>query len=230
MMAGPAEHPTKRIFGPKSRADVTAAGTALMMIDLQYLDAHTDHGSLARARELGVAHEYAYYLERVHSLVIPHVQRLQLEWRKRSMPLVHVHIESLTRDGRDRGSLYRDLHIEAPRGSREADFLPEVAPRGDEIVIAKTSSSPFNSSTVDLILRNLGIRQIVLTGVMTSGCVESTARDAADRGYDVILVIDACAARTADMEDKTQQALGGTFAHLMDTAAVVQMVKAIPAR
>jgi len=68
-----------------------------------------------------------------------------------------------------------DLH-------KEAAFIPEVVPQGDEVVIAKISSSPFNSTNIDFVLRNLGVVHIVLAGVMTNGCVESTARDAADRG------------------------------------------------
>lgn len=61
----------------------------------------------------------------------------------------------------------------------------------------------------------------MVVGVMTSGCVESTVRDAADRGYVVSLVSDACAARTAEMQEKTLIALGGLYAHLMTTKEVL---------
>ncbi|HET7055688.1 MAG TPA: isochorismatase family cysteine hydrolase, partial [Thermomicrobiales bacterium] len=203
---------------------MTAAHSALLIIDVQYLDAHPDYGTLAHARELGLSDSYTYYTERLQDLVIPNIQRLQASFRQHGMEVVHVHIESLTTSGRERGWLYRTLAIGAPRGSREAEILPEVAPVGDELVIAKTSSSPFNSTNIDVMLRNLGIEQLVLVGVMTSGCVESTARDAADRGYDVILVTDACAARTPEMEQKTHEAIGGTFVHLLTTDEVLDLV------
>ncbi len=227
MTSGQIEHPTKRVWRSKPLMPLRVEYTALMMIDLQYVDAHPDHGTLARARELGVLGEYLYYLERLQRVVIPNVCRLQGAFRQRRMELVHVHIASLTRDGRDRGLFYRLLGIEAPRNSKEAEFLPEVAPRDDEIVIAKTSSSPFNSTNIDTVLHNIGVRQIVLTGVMTSGCVESTARDASDRGYDVILVTDACSARTEAMEQKTHEALGGTIVHLKTTDELLLLLTGI---
>jgi nicotinamidase-related amidase len=228
LVAEESDHPTKRVFGLKPLPPMRAEHTALLMIDMQYLDAHPGYGTMAMARELGVVDQYDYYLGRLKRLVIPNIQRLQAAFRQQRMELVHVHIESLTADGRDRGLLYRGLHIAAPKGSKDAEIIPEVAPQGDEVVIAKTSSSPFNSTNVDFVLRNLGVEQIVLTGVMTSGCVESTARDAADRSYDVILVTDACAARTEEMEHKTHQALGGTFVHLMTTDEVLRLLDDIP--
>lgn len=227
-MTDNARHPTKRVWNPKPLLPILPNHTALMMIDLQYVDAHPDYGTMAVARERGLLDNYKYYLDRLQGQVLPNVQRLQAAFRERTMELVHVHIESLTLDGRDRGISYKRLGITAPRGSRDAEFLPEIAPQGDEIVISKTTASPFNSSVIDYVLRNVGIEQIVLTGVMGSGCVESTARDATDHGYDVILVTDACAARTAEMDQKTCDALGGTIVHLKTTDEVVAMLAEVP--
>lgn len=227
-MADDERHPTKRVWSPKPQLPLLPSYTALMMIDLQYVDAHPDYGTMAVARDGGLLDNFKYYLERLQGQVLPNVQRLQAAFRVRAMELVHVHIESLTLDGRDRGIAYKQLGISAPRGSKDAEFLPEIAPQGDEIVISKTTASPFNSSVIDYVLRNVGIKQIVLTGVMGSGCVESTARDAADHGYDVILVTDACAARTAEMDRKTCEALGGTIVHLRTTAQIMAMLEAVP--
>jgi nicotinamidase-related amidase len=194
---------------------------------MQYLDAHPDFGLLAHAKAMGLDDSFRYYSDRL-KLIIPNIQRLQGAFRASGLELVHCHIQSLTTSGRDRGDFYKAICIEAPAGSKEAEFIPELAPIGDEVVISKTSSSPFNSSNIDLVLRNLGIRQLFVTGVMTSGCVETTVRDAADRGYDVVLVTDACAARTHDMEVKTQEALVGTFAHLLETREVLDLVEEQP--
>src|SRR5262249_49803932 len=72
----------------------------------------------------------------------------------------------------------------------------EVKPAGDEIVISKSSSGAFATTNLDRILRNLGVDTLVLAGTSTQGCVESTACDAADLGYRVIVVSDACARST----------------------------------
>lgn len=73
-------------------------------------------------------------------------------------------------------------------------MLPEVAPGPDEIVLPKTSSSVFQSTHLDYLLRNLGVRQLLLVGCVTDQCVEHAVRDACDLGYLVTLVPGAPAA------------------------------------
>ena len=63
-----------------------------------------------------------------------------------------------------------------------------------DILIPKTSCSVFNSTNIAYVLRNLQIEQIVLVGQLTDQCVESAVRDAADLGFFVTVVDDACAA------------------------------------
>ena len=58
-------------------------------------------------------------------------------------------------------------------------------------MVEKNTSSAFNSTGIEWLLRNLGVSTLVVIGVATDMCVETTARDAADRGFDVIVVEDA---------------------------------------
>ena len=71
-------------------------------------------------------------------------------------------------------------------------MLDEIAPADDEMIFRKTSSSVFISTNIDYVLRNLGMRSLIVTGIMTDQCVESAVRDACDLGYLVTLVTDAC--------------------------------------
>ena len=73
-----------------------------------------------------------------------------------------------------------------------------MAPEGDEILIPKTSCSVFCSTNVHYVLRNLGTRYLLVCGQLTNQCVESAVRDAADLGYLVTVVDDACAANSAE--------------------------------
>jgi len=73
----------------------------------------------------------------------------------------------------------------------------ELAPLPDETVVHKTTFGAFNSSNLDYVLREQGIRNLVVTGISTNCCVETTARDAADRGYGVVI----CADATADYDE-----------------------------
>lgn len=70
---------------------------------------------------------------------------------------------------------------------------PELAPAPGEIVIVKTRVSGFCGTSLDEQLRARGVDRVVLAGVITSGAVLSTAREAADRDYDVVVAADGCA-------------------------------------
>ena len=74
--------------------------------------------------------------------------------------------------------------------------MAEVAPEGDELVLPKTSSSVFNSTNLDYLLRNIGIEDVFVTGFLTDQCIDHAVKDGADRGYYMSCMHDACAAET----------------------------------
>ena len=86
-------------------------------------------------------------------------------------------------------------------GNPDYAFRDEVAPLEGETVIRKTTQGAFNGSEIQNVLDRMGVRNLVLTGVVTSCCVETTARDAADRGFGCVMVSDACADTDEAMHD-----------------------------
>jgi ureidoacrylate peracid hydrolase len=106
---------------------------------------------------------------------------------------MYTTIESLTKDGRDMSLDYKITGFNVPRGSWDGKVIDQIAPGDDEIWLPKSSSSVFVSTHIDYILRNLGVRQVVISGLITDQCIESAVRDACDLGYLVTLVPDACA-------------------------------------
>jgi nicotinamidase-related amidase len=200
--------------------------TALLIIDLQYADAHPDYGSVRKWRERASG-TVDYYIGRLQTEVIPNTQRLLSAFRSQGLEVIFTRIQELTRDGRDRSREHKTLGILVPRGAREADMLDEVAPASDEIVIDKTCGSPFNGSNIDYVLRNIGIQNLVVCGVVTSGCVEITVRDAADRGYGVVVVRDAVATWTPEMETASLMHMGNSYAKIRTTDEVLSLVDAV---
>jgi nicotinamidase-related amidase len=111
------------------------------------------------------------------------------------------------------------------RGSRENSVIGELAPRDDELVINKTSRGAFNSTALDQILRNLQITTLIVAGVSTECCVAMTARDAADRGYKVLLVEDACTAVTPYLQECSIVAFGAMFGRVATTEEVLSELR-----
>lgn len=198
---------------------------ALLCIDLQYLDAARGHGVSKDAERSGIPIEaQEYYFSRLERLVLPTVRRLQDRFRAHGLEVVHVRIQSLTRDGRDRSSGHKRLGLHAAPGSKDAEFLEAVAPHGDEIVINKTTSGAFTSTTLAYVLSNLGIRVLYVTGVYTDECISTTVRDACDLGYFVTLIADGCATVTPERHEFTLGSLKDRYVRVAEAAAVLEEI------
>jgi nicotinamidase-related amidase len=196
--------------------------TALLCIDLQYLDAARDHGVFRTASSSGVpAESQEYYFTTLERIVLPNVARLQAAFRDRGLEVIHTRIQSMTQDGRDRGPQHKRLGLHAAPGSKEAEFLEEVAPVGDELVFNKTASGVFSSTRLELVLRNLGIEALVVCGVYTDECVSTTVRDASDIGFDTVLVEDACTCVTEERHRNTVSTLDNRYVRALSTDEVL---------
>lgn len=169
--------------------------TALIIIDLQNACAHPD-GLMGR---LAKEQNKPWLLQERWDFVneiLPRVRKLQDACRGAGVELIHVRVKYLTKDHRDgQRSLAREVKARSSTAF-DLEFLDMVAPQGDEIIIDKTSAGTFNSTALDQMLRNMGRDRLLFAGVVTEGCVEMTARTAADRGYYTTLVSDGCASST----------------------------------
>jgi ureidoacrylate peracid hydrolase len=169
---------------------------------------------------------YDYFFQSLSSTVISNIQKIQAAFREAEMEVMYTVIESLTLDGRDRGLDYKITGFNVPKGSFDAQVIQDIRPEGDEIVIPKTSSSVFNSTNVDYVLRNLNCRHLVLCGVLTDQCVESAVRDACDLNYLVTLVPDACATLTEQRHHSSLQAIKG-YCRQVNTMDLIDEIKVI---
>jgi nicotinamidase-related amidase len=188
---------------------VLPAETALLYIDVQNYCAKRDGGEFKDLSPAEFDARLGYYFDRLENIAVPNMQRLQAGCRAAGIEVMYTLIENLTADGRDRSLDYKISGLNVPKGSSDAMVLDAIRPGDDEIVIPKTASSVFNSTNIDYVLRNLGVRYLILAGVVTDQCVESAVRDACDLGYLVTLVPDACATYSQERHDNTLRAIKG---------------------
>ena len=204
-----------------------AEQTALLVVDVQGYVGHPQRGMFARA-DVPEAVRDAYF-DRLRGTVLPNIAALADACRDKGAEVLYTVIESLTRDGRERSLDHKISGIFVAPGSPEARVLPEVAPRGDEMVIPKTSSSVFCSTNIDYILRNLGIRQLMIVGLFTEQCVLSAVRDAADLGYLVTVAADACASLLPERHEMGLKLCEG-YARVLTTADALAELSVMAAR
>jgi biuret amidohydrolase len=208
---------------------VNPADTALVIIDMQYFDAHPEHG-LGPA--LSAMSGGSYYFDRINSAVIPNAQHLATAFRVAGARVIYVVAGPETDDGSDliprirarRAEMRERFGINGifPPGSFERQVIAELEPEPGDVVVPKNTTGAFVGSNLDQILRITGIRTVVLTGVVTNVCVESTGRDASDRGYNVVVVDDACAAYDVESHESTMRNFSRFFGRVALAEDVVQ--------
>src|SRR5262249_12124405 len=110
------------------------------------------------------------------------------------------------------------------QSSPESAFLPDLAPRPGETVLDKTTVSAFADTDLHNRLSDLRVRHLLVAGVLANGSVELTAREAADLGYNVIVVSDACAAETWTLHTLVMTTVVGGLIRVRTVETVLETV------
>ncbi|MFY9239525.1 MAG: isochorismatase family cysteine hydrolase [Roseovarius sp.] len=197
------------------------AQSGLLFIDVQNFSAKREGAEFADLSDAEFRASYGWFFDELSARVIPNMQALQAGCRAAGVEVMYTTIESLTKDGRDRSLDYKITGFNVPKGSWDGKVIDEIAPGEDEIVLPKSSSSVFVSTHIDYLLRNLGIKQIVLCGLITDQCVESAIRDACDLGYLVTQVTDACLTYTPERHDHSLRTIRG-YCRQVTTAELLE--------
>jgi len=110
------------------------------------------------------------------------------------------------------------------RGEVGHDIIAELYPKPDEPVIDKPGKGAFFATDLHAILQNLGITQLVVTGVTTEVCVNTTVREANDRGYNCLVPSDCVGSYFTDFQEwglKMIKAQGGIFGWVTDSSEIL---------
>jgi biuret amidohydrolase len=114
------------------------------------------------------------------------------------------------------------------RGEYGHDIIDELKPIEGEPIIDKPGYGAFHQTDLAQILDNHDIKRLYICGVTTEVCVQSTLREAIDRGYDCVLVADACGSANVDLHDAAMKMVvveGGIFGRVCDTQTTIAELK-----
>jgi isochorismate hydrolase len=164
------------------------------------------------------------YFHRIIQPVMENILKAIQSCRRGNVPIIftqHGHTDP-DRDGGELGGWWGQVIL---RGTKDWEFLPEIKIESKDTVLPKKHYSAFFETNLDEILRSRGIQDLVISGVMTNLCCETTTRDAFMRNYRVFFLIDGTATGRSDLHLSTLKNLGFGFAYLMTCDELIQMLK-----
>ncbi|GAA0360770.1 cysteine hydrolase [Alkalibacterium iburiense] len=135
--------------------------------------------------------------------IIPNVQRVLEEAREKGLLVIHTregHRPDLTDVPVSKAKRGGGIGEVGPmgrilvRGEYGHDIVDELQPKENEVVLDKPGKGAFYQTDLESILRNRNIKNLIVTGVTTHVCVQTTIREANDRGYECLMLEDCCAA------------------------------------
>ena len=130
-------------------------------------------------------------------------------------------------DYRDGGLMVHELMPDLKNGKTliantwDTDILDELAPRETDFVVDKNRPSSFYGTSLDGILKNLAIENLVVCGVTTNCCVETTVRDASQRDYRTFVVRDAVAEYEDDRHEVALKSIDMLFGHVVESDSII---------
>lgn len=197
--------------------------TVLLMIDVQniYLEDQDTPKETAR---------WQPFYARMTDTVIPNCAGLIATCRAQGVEVVHARIACQTDDGRDRSLSQKKPefnYLLLPKNRQDAQIIDALAPAGDEIIVEKTTDSALTGTNLRLILRNMGITDVIVAGIFTDQCISSTVRSLADESFGVVVVDDCCAAATMDLHDAELRIINMIYCHVAKRSEVEGFIQAL---
>lgn len=164
---------------------------------------------------------HAYFKD--STTIIQNIHQLITTYRQQSLPVLFTRYALLRTESP--GAMSRWWNDVLYDDNKMSYIIDALHPLPQEPVIRKTQYSAFFETDLDKILKDHQVRTIVITGVLTHLCCETTARDAFMRNYDVFFVIDATASDKQELHAASLRTLSDGFAALATTNEVITWIK-----
>ena len=210
-------------------------GFALIIVDMQkfYLESDSAYSVYFNSLYPG---SLSYIRDRSYNITIPNILKIKESFKALNLPVIYLKLCGHEPDRSDLHRFFKNSYNDGLAGGfagvyplesdKAADIIDELKPDSDDIIIIKTTFSPFSSSNIESILKSMNITTLIFTGLATSQCIDTTARDASDRGYEIIHIYDAQTDYDEIIHEASLYASRGVCGgEIYDTASFIELMR-----
>lgn len=205
--------------------------TALLVIDMQKYQVEREWAmyKILNANSPGLLD---YFIEEVRKRVVPNLQKLIQFCHEMKVPVIYTKFSSFMTDGSDlpkptqtqnkKAKEFMGLvpfpHIADP----SSEIIDDLKVEKEDVIIQKITSGVFISTRLDSYLKNMGVETVLVCGVVTNFCVESSAREAVDYGFQVVVLDDCCAAWSPELHQAALKSFELVYGYVMPFEKVIK--------
>ncbi len=163
--------------------------------------------------------EWEPFFNRMSGLVIPNIKNLISFLRDKKVENIFARIACHKESGIDRSLSQKKPgfnYLLLPKDTPSGQIVDELRPDPKDIVMMKTTDSALTGTNLRLILSNMGIKNVICTGIFTDQCVSSTVRSLVDESFNVVVVEDCCAAATDELHRHELEIINMIYCHVVN--------------
>lgn len=167
--------------------------------------------------------EWQPFFNRMNDLVIPNIKNLISFLRNKNVENIFARIACHKESGLDRSLSQKKPgfnYLLLPKDTPSGQIVDDLKPESDDIIMMKTTDSALTGTNLRLILNNMGIKNVICTGIFTDQCVSSTVRSLVDESFNVIVVEDCCAAATEALHNHELEIINMIYCHVVNIKEV----------
>ena len=163
--------------------------------------------------------EWEPFFNRMSGLVIPNIKNLISFLREKKVENIFARIACHKESGIDRSLSQKKPgfnYLLLPKDTPSGQIVDELRPDPKDIMMMKTTDSALTGTNLRLILSNMGIKNVICTGIFTDQCVSSTVRSLVDESFNVVVVEDCCAAATDELHRHELEIINMIYCHVVN--------------
>jgi len=211
--------------------DIDPKKTVLLVIDMQKYQVEREW-AVYKIMDTNSPGLLEYFVEEVQKKVVPNLQKLIQFCHEMKIPVIYTKFSSFMVDGSDlpkpiqtQNKMAKEFmglvpypHIADP----SSEIIDDLKVEKEDVILQKNTSGVFISTRLDSYLKNMGVETVLVCGVVTNFCVESSAREAADYGFQVVMLDDCCAAWSPELQQAALKTFELLYGYVMSFEKVIK--------